>query len=261
MVERNGETPMNRRLEFRVGIHEGDIVVDEQDIFGDGVNVAARLQALSEPGGICISSRVYEDLAGRLELPFEDQGEQQLKNIARSVRIFCLGKKALAELRTTPSLEDGPNEPTGALQRHQRGPLAWLPTRLMPWRPATPPWTAAFNTRSAKVAAPLHRRGEFSLLVSPFERAAGVRPSSVNCSAALHKSRQRARPGIFRRRHHRGFDRRSGAHCRQLCHRTEHRPAPTRTWTLSAWAANLACVMSSTAVCDGPSQWCGLTPI
>jgi adenylate cyclase len=86
MVERNGETPMNRRLEFRVGIHEGDIVVDEQDIFGDGVNVAARLQALSEPGGICISSRVYEDLAGRLELPFEDQGEQQLKNIARSVR-------------------------------------------------------------------------------------------------------------------------------------------------------------------------------
>jgi adenylate cyclase len=176
MVERNGETPMNRRLEFRVGIHEGDIVVDEQDIFGDGVNVAARLQALSEPGGICISSRVYEDLAGRLELPFEDQGEQQLKNIARSVRIFCLGKKALAELRTTPSLEDGPNEPTGALQRHQRGPLAWLPTRWMPWRPATPPWTAAFNTRSAKLGAPLHRRGEFSLLVSPFERAAGVRP-------------------------------------------------------------------------------------
>jgi adenylate cyclase len=153
MVERNGETPMNRRLEFRVGIHEGDIVVDEQDIFGDGVNVAARLQALSEPGGICISSRVYEDLAGRLELPFEDQGEQQLKNIARSVRIFCLGKKALAELRTTPSLEDGPNEPTGALQRHQRGPLAWLPTRWMPWRPATPPWTAAFNTRSAKLGA------------------------------------------------------------------------------------------------------------
>ena len=79
---------MDRRIEFRVGVHEGDIVVDDQDIFGDGVNVAARLETLSQPGGISISGRVYEDLAGKLDLPFEDRGEQQLKK-HRTVR-SCL---------------------------------------------------------------------------------------------------------------------------------------------------------------------------
>jgi class 3 adenylate cyclase len=62
----------------------GDIVVEDGDIFGDGVNVAARLEALAEPGGICVSARVQEDAAGKLDLAFEDLGEQQLKNIARS---------------------------------------------------------------------------------------------------------------------------------------------------------------------------------
>jgi adenylate cyclase len=90
MAERNVEVPVDQRIEFRVGVHQGDIVVDDQDICGDSVNVAARLEPLSDAGGICISGRVYEDLASRLELPFEDRGEQQLKNIARSVRVFCL---------------------------------------------------------------------------------------------------------------------------------------------------------------------------
>jgi adenylate cyclase len=108
VAERNTAMPVNRRLEFRVGVHEGDIVVDDQDIFGDGVNVAARLEALSRPGGICISGRVYEDLAGRLELPFEDGGEQQLKNIARPVRVFKLGPEAIARLTTIPRLRDAP---------------------------------------------------------------------------------------------------------------------------------------------------------
>jgi len=73
-------------MEFRIGINVGDIVVEDGDIFGDGVNVAARLEALAEPGGICVSARVQEDAAGKLDLAFEDIGEQQLKNIARSVR-------------------------------------------------------------------------------------------------------------------------------------------------------------------------------
>ena len=77
-----------RRIEFRIGIHQGDIVVEDGDIFGDGVNVAARLEGLAEPGGICVSARVQEDAAGKLDLAFEDLGEQQLKNIARPVRVY-----------------------------------------------------------------------------------------------------------------------------------------------------------------------------
>src|SRR5271165_4752833 len=88
MAESNVPTPPDHRIEFRIGIHQGDIVVEEGDIFGDSVNVAARLEGLAEPGGICVSARVQEDAAGRLDLAFEDLGEQQLKNIARPVRVY-----------------------------------------------------------------------------------------------------------------------------------------------------------------------------
>ncbi|MGE0260486.1 MAG: adenylate/guanylate cyclase domain-containing protein, partial [Alphaproteobacteria bacterium] len=84
---RNAAVAAGRRIEFRIGIHQGDIVVEDGDIFGDGVNIAARLEGLAEPGGICVSSRVQEDAAGRLDLAFEDLGDQQLKNIARPVRV------------------------------------------------------------------------------------------------------------------------------------------------------------------------------
>ena len=76
MAESNAASPPERRIEFRIGINVGDIVVEDGDIFGDGVNVAARLEGLAEPGGICVSARVQEDAAGRLDLAFEDMGEQ-----------------------------------------------------------------------------------------------------------------------------------------------------------------------------------------
>jgi adenylate cyclase len=88
IVGRNTGAPSDNRIEFRIGINVGDIVVEEGDIFGDGVNVAARLEALAEPGGICVSARVQEDAAGKLDLAFEDVGEQQLKNIARPVHAY-----------------------------------------------------------------------------------------------------------------------------------------------------------------------------
>jgi adenylate cyclase len=88
MAESNAPPPPERRIESCIGIHQGDIVVEDDDIFGDGVNVAARLEGLAEPGGICVSARVHEDAAGRLDLAFEDIGEQSLKNITRPVRVF-----------------------------------------------------------------------------------------------------------------------------------------------------------------------------
>src|SRR6516165_7387128 len=85
---RNAVVTADIRIAFRIGIHQGDIVVDGGDIFGDGVNVAARLEGLADPGGICVSARVQEDAAGKLDVSFEDLGEQSLKNIARPIRVY-----------------------------------------------------------------------------------------------------------------------------------------------------------------------------
>jgi adenylate cyclase len=90
----------------------GDIIVEDGDIFGDGVNVAARLEALAEPGGICVSARVQEDAAGRLDLAFEDIGEQQLKNIARPVRVYRVvtaARLAIPQVNSGPPLPDKPS--------------------------------------------------------------------------------------------------------------------------------------------------------
>ena len=96
MAERNAATVPEDRTEWRIGIHQGDIVVEDGDIFGDGVNIAARLEALAHPGGVCVSARVQEDVAGKIDLSFEDLGEQQLKNIARSVHVYAIGPTTAA---------------------------------------------------------------------------------------------------------------------------------------------------------------------
>ena len=77
-------------IKFRIGIHVGDVIAEGDDIFGDGVNIAARLEALAEPGGICLSARVYEDVVGRIDAEFADSGEQRLKNIDRLIRVYRL---------------------------------------------------------------------------------------------------------------------------------------------------------------------------
>jgi adenylate cyclase len=133
MAERNAEIPAEQRIEFRVGVRQGDIVADDQDIFGDGVNVAARLEALCEPAGICISGRVYEDMSGRLELPFEDGGEQQLKNIARPVRIYALRTGAIAGLPATPALASGDPSNNGFARWLGQVLTPTLPTKSLRW--------------------------------------------------------------------------------------------------------------------------------
>ena len=88
MIARNATTSAGRRIEFRMGINVGDIIIEDGDIFGDGVNIAARLEALSEPGGICLSAAAHEQVRDRLDLAFDDLGEQQVKNITRPVRVY-----------------------------------------------------------------------------------------------------------------------------------------------------------------------------
>jgi adenylate cyclase len=113
MGERNAPVPADSWIEFRVGIHQGDIVVEDGDIFGDVVNIAARLEGLADPGGICVSARVQEDAAGKLDLAFEDIGEQQLKNIARPVPVFLLRPGRVTEAshasEPRPALPDKPS--------------------------------------------------------------------------------------------------------------------------------------------------------
>jgi TolB-like protein len=112
MGERNADLAQEKRIEFRMGINAGDIIIDGTDIWGDGVNVAARLEALAEPGGICVSGRVQEDVHGSIEIAFDDLGEQQLKNIARPVRVYRVQMKAAA--RAAPALQH-PHKPSIAI--------------------------------------------------------------------------------------------------------------------------------------------------
>src|SRR5271169_6025818 len=96
MGERNAGTPADQRIVFRVGVNLGDIIVEGDDIHGDGVNVAARLEGVAEPGGICISRVVRDQVRDRLDFAFEDLGEQQVKNIARPVRVYRVRHDATA---------------------------------------------------------------------------------------------------------------------------------------------------------------------
>ena len=111
MAERNAVLTPESRIDFRIGIHQGDIVVEDGDIFGEGVNIAARLEGLAEPGGICVSGRVQRDAVGKLDLAFRDLGQQQLKNIARPVRAYAIDARALAR----PSSAGKQADPTPAL--------------------------------------------------------------------------------------------------------------------------------------------------
>ena len=105
MAERNADVAPHSRVEFRIGVNVGDIVIEDGDIFGDGVNVAARLEGLADPGGICVSARVQEDCEGRVDVGFADQGEQQLKNIARPLRVY---RVRFGNMKSEPKPATGP---------------------------------------------------------------------------------------------------------------------------------------------------------
>jgi TolB-like protein/class 3 adenylate cyclase len=123
MVVRNLGVPDDQRIEIRVGINLGDIIVEDGDIFGDGVNVAARLEALAEPGGICVSRVVRDQVRDKLDFSFDDMGEQAVKNIARPVRVF--------HVRVTESAIAPPESPTPMLALPDKPSLVVLPFQNM----------------------------------------------------------------------------------------------------------------------------------
>ena len=117
MAKRNQDIPAGDRLEFRIGINIGDVIVEKGDVFGDGVNIAARLEQIAPPGGICLSDDAYRQVRGKLDIPIVDAGEQSLKNISSPVRVY----------RIEPSVAADADAPTPPPSRDRDGPCG-------PWR-------------------------------------------------------------------------------------------------------------------------------
>ena len=123
MAERNAEIPEDHRIEFRIGINIGDIIIDEGDIFGDGVNVAARIETLAKPGAICLSDNAYQQIKGKLAVDVSDIGEKALKNIAQPVRVYEVRVDGAA---TRPAVPDRPSIAVLPFTQHERRPRAGI---------------------------------------------------------------------------------------------------------------------------------------
>jgi len=109
MAEQNAAWPQEQRIQFRIGIHVGDIIIDDNDIFGDGVNIAARLEGIAEPGGVCISDDTHRQIRGKIDVTFDDMGEQNLKNIVEPMRAWQLRLAGQAAPAIRPSLPPTPD--------------------------------------------------------------------------------------------------------------------------------------------------------
>src|SRR5881392_1180563 len=128
MAEQNAAVPQDNRIEFRVGIHVGDIIIDDNDIFGDGVNIAARLEGIAEPGGVCISDDAQRQIRGKVDIIYEDMGPQNLKNIAEPMRAWRLRMNASGS--ATAPIEP-PVESMQALALPDKPSIAVLPFENM----------------------------------------------------------------------------------------------------------------------------------
>ena len=173
MVGRNAEEPEDRRVIFRIGINVGDIIIDGDDIFGDGVNIAARLETLCEPGGLCISRMANDQIRDKLALSFADLGEQTVKNIARAVGVFGLAAKDIAAL---PELEipRSPETVTPAVETappSRRKNVLFATAALVIVLIAAGAWFVRQHGQNldGNVAAP----GRHSIVVLPFANLSG----------------------------------------------------------------------------------------
>src|SRR5437868_5112681 len=127
MIDRDRDVSDDKRIRFRVGINLGDVIVDDKDLYGDAVNIAARLENLADPGGICISRTVRDQIRDRLPVPFENAGEQSVKNIARPIRVYAPSADAVATLPKT----EIPEAPWPVRQRYRRRDIAAVTLAVM----------------------------------------------------------------------------------------------------------------------------------
>jgi TolB-like protein/class 3 adenylate cyclase/Flp pilus assembly protein TadD len=161
LAERNASLPSGQRLEFRIGINLGDVIVDGDDIFGDGVNVAARIQALAEPGGIAVSGAVFDQARNKVDFAFHDRGTQRVKNIAEPVRVYAVGGVGAAAARRPKTFPRRAVAISAALAFAAAiaAGLLWL------WSPL-----AAFRNVSAEApAGEAYRTERPTIAVLPFE--------------------------------------------------------------------------------------------
>jgi len=169
MIDREPEVTDDRQIRFRVGVNLGDVIAEGGDIFGDGVNVAARLEALAEPGGICVSGTVRDQIRDKLPYPLEDRGDQDVKNIARPVRIYTLCPEAIADLPASSILIAAPRHRPITPAAIGATAAAMLILAASAWwfwpttKPSPTPAVAAATSIAAPLVAP-----RLSIVVLPF---------------------------------------------------------------------------------------------
>jgi class 3 adenylate cyclase len=216
MADRDLDLAEERRLRFRVGVNLGDVIAEGGDIYGDGVNIAARLEGLAAPGGICVSGTVRDHIGDRLPYAFEDMGEQSVKNIARPVRVYALRPDGAASLPASGLPARGVPARPG---HHRHRSCRYAPRDLhcvvvlaggdlsSASREAGRPSDDCLCSADARGSGRYHNR------------AAARRAAPIDRRAAVRQPQQRPRPAIFRRRDYRGSDDRSVAaprHVRDL---------------------------------------------
>jgi adenylate cyclase len=165
MSERNANVPDDRRIEFRIGVNLGDVIVEPNDIYGDGVNVAARLEGLADPGGLCLSHTAYDQVRDKVQYPFVDRGEHTVKNISRPVRVYALGADAVAAL---PSLGSTAEATRSSRHRMSRSLLAAYVAGIV--LVAGGLW---FGVRSARTPQSAADSPRISVVVLPFVNLSG----------------------------------------------------------------------------------------
>ena len=192
MAKRNAGVTGDERIDYRIGINLGDIMIDGHDIAGDGVNVAARLEALAEPGDICVSGAVRDQVHGNLDVAFEDIGDQQVKNIARPIRVYRVspatntGRARIRTATTQPRLPRGWRGWTAGLAAITLGAGLWL--LYQAWRPIVPPAPPAMSLAVLPFAAPSGSPGDEQLaaaLTQDLTTALGQRSNTKVAANAL----------------------------------------------------------------------------
>jgi adenylate cyclase len=166
MIDRNADFPEDRRIVFRFGINLGDVIVEPNDIHGDGVNVAARLEGLAEPGSVCISGTAHDQVRDRLPYVFTEKGEQTVKNIARPVRVYSLGANAIAALPASPPSVDN-QQSSGKYLSHRWLAVAGMAAVLVV---AAGLW---LGFKPAKEPSPAGSAPRLSMVVLPFTNLSG----------------------------------------------------------------------------------------